>query len=85
MLRHSFPRRVAVHDDQSVQDTHETAPLSGDCPAQKEFAALVCVSTKTLENREQGRRQQIGPATVLLTILEREPGRIVKVLSDATL
>jgi putative transcriptional regulator len=44
---------------------------------QKEFAAMVGVSCKTLENWEQGRRQPTGPAAVLLTVLERDPGAVM--------
>lgn len=45
---------------------------------QKEFAAMVGVSSKTLENWEQGRRQPAGPASVLLTVLEREPDAVMR-------
>lgn len=45
---------------------------------QREFAALVGVSSKTLENWEQGRRSPTGPAGVLLTVLLREPEAVLR-------
>ncbi len=47
---------------------------------QKEFSALIGVSSKTLENWEQGRRQPTGPAGVLLRVIEQEPGVVAQVL-----
>lgn len=43
---------------------------------------MVRVSSKTLENWERSRRQPAGPATVLLSILEREPGMVGRALRD---
>jgi putative transcriptional regulator len=45
---------------------------------QREFAAMIGVSSKTLENWEQGRRQPTGPACVLLAVLEREPEAVMR-------
>lgn len=47
---------------------------------QKEFAALIGVSSKTLENWEQGRRQPTGPAAVLLVMVEHDPGTVMQVV-----
>jgi putative transcriptional regulator len=41
--------------------------------SQRVFAKLVGVSVKTLQNWEQGRRQPLGPAAVLLTVLLTDP------------
>ena len=41
--------------------------------AQDEFAKLMRVSIKTLQNREQKRRQPTGPAAALLKIVSVEP------------
>lgn len=41
--------------------------------SQTEFAKLVGVSVKTLQNWEQERRRPTGPAAALLRILDREP------------
>lgn len=40
---------------------------------QEQFAALLCISVKTLRNWEQGRRTPTGPAMRLLRIAERHP------------
>jgi DNA-binding transcriptional regulator YiaG len=39
------------------------------CACTRVLTELVGVSVKTLENWEQGRRQQSGPAGVLVTVL----------------
>jgi putative transcriptional regulator len=44
-------------------------------------ARLIGVSTATLRNWEQGRRQPEGPARVLLSMLARDPGIVTRVLS----
>lgn len=40
---------------------------------QHEFAALLGISVKTLQNWEQGRRTPHGPARVLLQVAEKHP------------
>jgi putative transcriptional regulator len=47
------------------------------------FARQIGVSTATLRNWEQGRRQPDGPARVLLAMLARDPGIVARVLSKA--
>ena len=41
--------------------------------SQAEFARLIGVSIKTLQNWEQDRRRPTGPAAALLRIIEHEP------------
>jgi putative transcriptional regulator len=41
--------------------------------SQSEFAALLGVSVKTLQNWEQGRRSPHGAARVLLHVAEKHP------------
>ncbi len=41
--------------------------------SQKEFAALLGISLKTLRNWEQGRRKPQGPARVLLQVAAEHP------------
>lgn len=48
--------------------------------SQSEFALLMGVSVKTLQNWEQARRQPRGPAAALLRIVEREPEMVVRAL-----
>jgi putative transcriptional regulator len=47
------------------------------------FARQIGVSIATLRNWEQGRRQPEGPARVLLSMLARDPGIVVRVLGEA--
>jgi putative transcriptional regulator len=46
---------------------------------QPKFAALLGISTNTLQNWEQGRRAPTGPAKVLLKIVSRHPKILLKV------
>jgi putative transcriptional regulator len=48
--------------------------------SQSEFARLVGVSVKTLQNWEQDRRRPTGPAAALLTIIAYEPGLALKAI-----
>jgi putative transcriptional regulator len=50
---------------------------------QDKFARQIGVSIATLRNWEQGRRQPEGPARVLLAMLARDPGIVVRTLSEA--
>jgi putative transcriptional regulator len=46
---------------------------------QEEFAALLDVSVRTLQNWEQGRRDPRGPARTLLKVADQEPDALRKV------
>ena len=48
--------------------------------SQQRFAERFGISTATLWNWEQGRRQPEGPARVLLTIIDREPKAVRRAL-----
>jgi putative transcriptional regulator len=48
--------------------------------SQSEFARLVGVSVKTLQNWEQDRRRPSGPAAALLTIIAYEPRLAMKAI-----
>ena len=60
-------RRLTV-DASGVQAIRERTRLS-----QSEFAQLIGVSVKTLQNWEQDRRRPTGPAAALLRIIAKEP------------
>ena len=47
---------------------------------QNQFAMLIDVSKRTLENWEQGRQHPTGPAKVLLRILDVDPEHAVRAL-----
>jgi putative transcriptional regulator len=63
-----------------VQSVREKAQLS-----QAQFARLLNVSVRTLQNWEQDRREPTGPAKALLRIVEKEPAMALRALmqSDA--
>jgi len=48
--------------------------------SQAEFACMIGVSIRTLQNWEQGRRRPDGPALALLKIAEAAPQTVVNVL-----
>lgn len=47
---------------------------------QSSFATLMGVSSRTLQNWEQGRRQPEGPAKALLRVVDREPQAVLHAL-----
>ena len=53
--------------------------------SQSEFAALLGVSIKTLQNWEQGRRTPHGAARVLLQVAARHPQAVWEVVEPAIL
>jgi putative transcriptional regulator len=60
--------RRFVIEASGVRAIREKTALS-----QSEFAGLIGVSVKTLQNWEQDRRSPTGPAAALLRIISREP------------
>ena len=50
--------------------------------SQNQFARLIGVSKRTLENWEQGRRHPTGPAKALLRILDVDPEHVVRALHE---
>ena len=48
--------------------------------SQGDFAIMIGVSTRTLQNWEQGRRQPVGPAKALLKIASRNPMAVLDAL-----
>jgi len=47
---------------------------------QGQFAAMIGVSTRTLQNWEQGRRKPEGPAKALLRVAARNPRAVLAAL-----
>ena len=72
--RKSASRRF-VYKKQAVQKIREKTGLS-----QADFASLIGVSKRTLENWEQGRRSPTGPARALLKIVESDPEHAIHTL-----
>ena len=67
-------RRVEVHDV-DVAALRESLGLT-----QEQFAKAFGVTTATLRNWEQGRREPKGPARVLLNVIEKEPEAVLRAL-----
>jgi len=67
-------RRFAFKEPK-VKTIREETGLS-----QTQFARLIGVSKRTLENWEQGRRHPTGPARALLKIVESDPKGAVEAL-----
>ncbi|MBM3143952.1 MAG: helix-turn-helix domain-containing protein [Chloroflexi bacterium] len=51
--------------------------------SQSEFAALLGISVKTLQNWEQGRRKPEGAAKVLLQVAAKHPEAVLDVVKTA--
>jgi len=67
-------RRTVIRSS-GVRVIRERTSLS-----QSEFARLIGVSVKTLQNWEQDRRCPTGPAAALLSIIEHDPALAVKAI-----
>lgn len=52
--------------------------------SQEQFAALLGISIRTLQNWEQGRRRPRGPARVLLRVAAKHPDAILDTLRKAS-
>jgi putative transcriptional regulator len=72
------PSRRIVIGASAVRTIRERTELS-----QSEFARLIGVSVKTLQNWEQDRRRPAGPAAALLKIIAHEPQLAVKAIHRA--
>lgn len=70
--------RRFIIDAKDVKATRENVGLS-----QSEFANLLRVSVKTLQNWEQQRRAPSGPAAALLRIVANNPELAIKSLRAA--
>jgi len=67
-------RRFEIHAA-GIKTIRERTSLS-----QSEFAHVMGVSVKTLQNWEQNRRQPTGPAAALLRIIASEPQLAAKAI-----
>ncbi len=66
--KHARARRHEIRLAQDVQAIRRRMGLS-----QSAFAGLLGVSTRTLQDWEQGRRIPTGPARALLRVADRHP------------
>jgi putative transcriptional regulator len=72
------PARTFVIKELDVKAIREKYNLS-----QSQFASLLGISVKTLQNWEQGRRIPRGPARVLLQVAARHPEVVWDVVRSA--
>lgn len=72
------PARQISIGASGVREIRERTQLS-----QSEFAQLIGVSIKTLQNWEQDRRRPTGPAVALLRIIAHEPQLAVSAIHRA--
>ena len=72
----SEPSRKFVFDAPDVKAARANLNLT-----QQEFASLLGISVRTLQNWEQGRRTPHGPARVLLHVAVRHPEALLDVVS----
>ncbi len=75
MRGEDIPHRRTVVTKSDVKGLRKNTGLT-----QSEFAKLIGVSVKTLQNWEQGRREPEGPAKALLRVFEREPQAVLNAL-----
>jgi putative transcriptional regulator len=72
---HQAPSRMYEIKPPDIRMVRERLDVSQD-----QFAVMIGVSTRTLQNWEQGRRQPEGPAKALLTIASRNPTAVLDAL-----
>lgn len=72
------PSRVFTVEPPDVKAVRKKTGLS-----QSEFARMIGVKVKTLQNWEQHRRRPTGAASALLTIFDRVPDVAIKALHKA--
>ena len=72
------PSRRKVIGASGVRAIRERTRLS-----QSDFARMIGVSVKTLQNWEQDRRRPTGPAAALLRIIDKEPRLAVRAIHAA--
>lgn len=70
------PSRSFVVSGPDVKSIREQYELS-----QRQFASLLGISIKTLQNWEQGRRSPRGPARVLLQVAAKHPEAVWDVVN----
>ncbi|MCK4504415.1 MAG: helix-turn-helix domain-containing protein [Candidatus Aegiribacteria sp.] len=69
------PNRVFEMNAPEIREIRELLHVS-----QKEFALMIGVSVRTLQNWEQGRRKPEGPAKALLRIASKNPKAVLDAL-----
>ena len=81
----TYLRRVTLRDgtiekEDIVRIDSPAAARARSGLSQARFAAVLGVSTRTLQEWEQGRRKPTGPARALLTAVANDPEHVLKAL-----
>jgi len=69
------PGRVFRYNTPNVKKIRSSLHIS-----QSEFALMIGVSPRTLQNWEQGRREPDGPAKALLQVASKNPKAVLEAL-----
>lgn len=72
---HMRPSRVFKYKIPNIRSIRSKLHIS-----QSDFAMMLGVSARTLQNWEQGRREPEGPAKALLTIADKNPKAVLEAL-----
>lgn len=75
-----FRDRAAASRSYEVPESDVAAIRDAYGLSQDQFAALLGISVRTLQNWEQGRRSPRGPARVLLRVAARHPEAVLDVV-----
>ncbi|MBS4097599.1 MAG: transcriptional regulator [Sulfuricella sp.] len=70
------PARITIIDEPETKTIREATKLT-----QNEFALLIGVPVKTLQNWEQHRTRPIGPARALLRAVAKDPETVIRLLA----
>lgn len=70
-----LPGRIYEIKAPEIKSVREKLKVS-----QGEFALMIGVSVRTLQNWEQGRRRPEGPAKALLCVAAKNPGAVLEAL-----
>lgn len=71
------PHRRVILEPTRVTQTRQAMALS-----QQQFARLMGVSLRTLQNWEQGHREPTGPAKMLLKVARHRPDALMNVAKE---
>ena len=83
MHRHMRGKAVPGARETKVDSVHPRKIRLASGLSQADFAHLIGVSVKTLQNWEQDRTQPAGPARALLKIVAANPSAAIKALHAA--
>ena len=70
------PSRIFEIEAPEIKMVRKTLSVS-----QSEFAMMIGVSVRTLQNWEQGRRKPEGPAKALLHVASKNPKAVIEALN----